>query len=130
MWASPARSRLPRWIPRIDAAQALAWALVSRLAPDGQALAAAQGLAREIAGRSVEAYAACNRLITDSCDTRLETQLERERAALSRSAASTDGREALAAFVSKRKPRVLPERDDHLTLGRVRLSQDKEPCAA
>lgn len=90
--------------PAIDAAQALAWGLVSRLAPDGQVLAAAQGLAREIAARSVEAYAACKRLITDSYDTPLETQLERERAALSRSGASPDGREGLAAFVAKRKP--------------------------
>jgi len=94
--------------PAIDSAQALAWGLATRVVPDGEALAGAQALAAELAARSVNAFATCKTLLTDSSDTPLETQLERERAALSRCAAHPEGVEGLAAFVAKRKPRFVP----------------------
>src|SRR5215510_4820785 len=90
--------------PAIDSAQALAWGLATRVVPDDEALSVAQSLAAELASRSVHAFATCKTLLTDSSDTSLETQLERERAALSRCAAHPEGIEGLAAFVAKRKP--------------------------
>jgi 2-(1,2-epoxy-1,2-dihydrophenyl)acetyl-CoA isomerase len=90
--------------PVISAHQAESWGLVTRIVPDGEALAAAQALARELARGAVNAFAACKRLITDSFDSPLESQLERERSAIARCAAHADGREGLAAFVGRRTP--------------------------
>ena len=92
------------WDPAITATQALSIGLVTRVVADGQALTVAETLAAELTERSVNAFAACKRLMTDAYDTPLETQLERERGALSRCAAHADGVEGLAAFVAKRKP--------------------------
>jgi 2-(1,2-epoxy-1,2-dihydrophenyl)acetyl-CoA isomerase len=94
--------------PAIDSAQALAWGLATRVVPDAELLASSQAFAAELAQRSVHAFAACKALLTDSSDTSLETQLERERASLSRCAAHREGVEGLAAFVARRKPRFAP----------------------
>jgi len=91
--------------PTIDASQALSAGLTHRVVPDGESLASAQAFAAELAHRSVHAFGVCKALMTDSYDTALEAQLERERAALSRCAAHPEGVEGLAAFVAKRKPR-------------------------
>jgi 2-(1,2-epoxy-1,2-dihydrophenyl)acetyl-CoA isomerase len=61
-------------------------------------------LARELAQKSVNAFAACKQLLNDAFDTSLETQLERERAALSACAEHAEGAEGLQAFTEKRKP--------------------------
>jgi 2-(1,2-epoxy-1,2-dihydrophenyl)acetyl-CoA isomerase len=95
--------------PTLDASQALATGLAHRVVPDGESLASAQTLASDLAHRSVHAFGVCKALLTDSYDTSLETQLERERAALSRCAAHAEGTEGLAAFVAKRKPRFAPD---------------------
>jgi 2-(1,2-epoxy-1,2-dihydrophenyl)acetyl-CoA isomerase len=92
------------WDPAITSAQALSLGMVTRVVADGQTLTVAETLASELTERSVSAFAACKRLLTDGHDTALETQLERERDALSRCAAHADGVEGLAAFVAKRKP--------------------------
>jgi 2-(1,2-epoxy-1,2-dihydrophenyl)acetyl-CoA isomerase len=90
--------------PVISARQAESWGLATRVVPDGDALTAAQALARELARGSVSAFAACKQLLTDAFDSALESQLERERSAISGCAAHADGIEGLAAFVAKRKP--------------------------
>jgi 2-(1,2-epoxy-1,2-dihydrophenyl)acetyl-CoA isomerase len=95
--------------PTIDATQAASLGLAHRVVPDGEALASAQTLAAELAQRSVHAFGICKVLMTDSFDTPLEAQLERERAALSRCAAHPEGMEGLDAFVAKRKPRFAPD---------------------
>jgi 2-(1,2-epoxy-1,2-dihydrophenyl)acetyl-CoA isomerase len=91
--------------PVISAKQAESWGLVTRVVPDGEALASAQALAGELAQGSLSAFAACKRLLTDAFDIPLEAQLERERAAIACCAAHADGREGLAAFVARRSPR-------------------------
>jgi len=90
--------------PVISARQAESWGLATRVVPDGDALTAAQALARELARGSVSAFAACKQLLTDAFDSALESQLERELSAISGCAAHADGIEGLAAFVAKRKP--------------------------
>jgi 2-(1,2-epoxy-1,2-dihydrophenyl)acetyl-CoA isomerase len=93
--------------PAISAAQALSWGLVTRVAGDGEALAAALQLARELTDRSGTAFAACKALLTEAFEAPLASQLDRERAALSRCAGLPDGREGLAAFLEKRAPHFL-----------------------
>jgi 2-(1,2-epoxy-1,2-dihydrophenyl)acetyl-CoA isomerase len=91
--------------PPISATQALAWGLATKVVDDGEALRAGIVLAQELGRRSLSAYAASKKLLTDSFDTSFETHIERERSALSECAAHADGREGLEAFGQKRKPR-------------------------
>jgi len=91
--------------PPISAEQALAWGLATKVVEDGTALDAAMKMAEELAQRSLNAYGAAKQLLTDSFDTSLETQLERERAALAACAEHPEGQEGLKAFSEKRKPR-------------------------
>ena len=88
----------------IPAEEALAWGLATRVVDDGQALEAATELARELAARSLHAFARSKELLTASLHTPLEEQLERERRALAACAAHPDGQEGLRAFIEKRAP--------------------------
>jgi 2-(1,2-epoxy-1,2-dihydrophenyl)acetyl-CoA isomerase len=91
----------------IPAEQALAWGLATSLADDGQALEAAVAMGRGLATRSQHAFALCKRLLTDSFETPLATQLDRERDGMAASAAHPDGQEGLRAFLDKRTPSYL-----------------------
>lgn len=75
---------------------------------DGTAVQVSMALAETLAQRSAHAFGAAKQLLTDSFDTSFETQLERERQALSACAAHPDGREGLKAFAEKRKPALSP----------------------
>jgi 2-(1,2-epoxy-1,2-dihydrophenyl)acetyl-CoA isomerase len=89
----------------ISAEQALSWGLATRVVEDGTALAAGIKMAEELAQKSLNAFGAAKQLLTDSFDTSFETQIERERKALSACAAHPEGQEGLKAFTEKRKPR-------------------------
>jgi len=89
----------------IPADQALSWGLVTKVVADGQALGEATAMAQLIAGRALNSYAWAKKLITDAFNTSFESQLELERTALEACAEHPDGREGLAAFSEKRKPR-------------------------
>ena len=91
----------------ISSEQALAWGLVTSVADDGEALAAAVAMGRGLATRSLHAFALCKRLLSDSFETGLETQLDRERDAIAASAAHPDGQEGIQAFLAKRTPSYL-----------------------
>jgi 2-(1,2-epoxy-1,2-dihydrophenyl)acetyl-CoA isomerase len=88
----------------ISSDQALAWGLVTKVVEDGRALAEATQTARLLTQRSLNSFAWCKKLITDSFNTSFETQMERERAALEACADHPDGLEGLRAFSEKRKP--------------------------
>jgi 2-(1,2-epoxy-1,2-dihydrophenyl)acetyl-CoA isomerase len=88
----------------ISAEQALAWGLVTSVVDAGQALEAAVRMGRGLATRSLHAFVLCKRLLTESFETPLETQLDRERDAIVASVAHPDGREGLQAFLDKRTP--------------------------
>lgn len=87
----------------INAEQALSWGLVTKIADD-DVLAESLKTAHELAQGSLNSFGMCKRLLTDSFDTPFETQLERERKGISRSAMHTDGQEGIKAFIEKRKP--------------------------
>ena len=89
----------------ISASRALDWGLVTTVVADGQSLAEAVALARDLADRSLNSFAWTKKLITDSFNTPFETQIEMERAALEACADHPDGQEGLRAFSEKRNPR-------------------------
>jgi 2-(1,2-epoxy-1,2-dihydrophenyl)acetyl-CoA isomerase len=89
----------------ISSDQALSWGLVTKVAEDGQALKEALAMAQQLAQRSVHSFAWAKKLISDSFDSSFEYQLEKEREALEACADHPDGRQALAAFSKKSKPK-------------------------
>lgn len=89
----------------ITAEQALAWGLVTRVAPNGLLLETALDLARTLAEKTLHTFGQVKTLLTDSFDTSWETQLERERCGLAVCAGHPDGQEGINAFVEKRPPR-------------------------
>lgn len=93
---------------QIPAELALEWGLATRVVPDDRVVEEARAMAGALAARSVHAFAAVKRLLTDSFDTALEAQLEREREALIACAAHPDAREGIRAFLEKRRPVYAP----------------------
>lgn len=87
----------------ISSGKALSWGLVTEVVADGEGMKRAIELVKDLKKRSLSSFAASKRLITDSFDTSLEAQLERERGLLSWCADLPDGREGLTAFLGKRK---------------------------
>jgi len=89
----------------ISAEQALAWGMATKVVEDGQALAASMDMAASLAQNALHVFGVAKQLLTDSFDTSFETQIERERQALSKCAGHSEGKEGLAAFAQKRKPK-------------------------
>jgi enoyl-CoA hydratase/carnithine racemase len=88
----------------IDAEQAAAWNLVSRVVPPEQLLPAAQELAERIAANPPHAVRMTKRLMREAMHTRLDTTLEMSAAFQSLSHQTEDHREAVSAFLEKRTP--------------------------
>jgi len=90
---------------RVSAHEAAEIGLVTRVAGEGALMEEANRLAEELAGSATGALGAARRLLLDSFSTPLETQMEQESRAIAARARTPEGREGLAAFVEKRKPR-------------------------
>jgi 2-(1,2-epoxy-1,2-dihydrophenyl)acetyl-CoA isomerase len=86
----------------IGAAEALAWGLVDQVVPAAGLDAEARKLARELAAGPTLAYGATKRLLIDSFDHGLETQMELETRAITSVSASADTKEGLRARFEKR----------------------------
>lgn len=89
----------------ISPAQALAWGLVTRVVPDDQVLLEAHAMLDTLTKASLHSFAWSKRLMTDSLNNTLETQLELERQGISSCGAHPNGQEGIRAFVEKRKPK-------------------------
>ena len=89
----------------IDAATALAWGLVNRIAPKGQALAMAMELAAKIAGKPNLALQLCKESVDLAFDTTENEAIQRTLALSDRAFSSHDCQEGVAAFIEKRPPR-------------------------
>jgi 2-(1,2-epoxy-1,2-dihydrophenyl)acetyl-CoA isomerase len=86
----------------ISSEQALAWGLVTKVVEDGRALEEAWSMARDLTKGSLHSFGWCKELLTDSFNTTIETQIERERMGISRCGAHPDGQEGLnLKFVDK-----------------------------
>ena len=88
----------------ISSTQALDWGLVTKVVPDQEVLSEALPMLETLAKTSLHSFAWSKKLMMDSFNTTLETQLERERQGISNCAAHPDGQEGIKAFVEKRKP--------------------------
>jgi enoyl-CoA hydratase/carnithine racemase len=89
----------------IDAQQALAWNLVSRVVPDDQLLASARELAGRITQNPSHSLRLTKKLMRESLLSRLDTVLELSAAFQAISHKTSDHSEAVNAFLEKRPPR-------------------------
>lgn len=92
----------------IDAPEALRIGLISEIVEDEDLTDAAMQSAEALAARSMGAIKRTRALLLSSFAQGLETHLEREAEAIASAARDSDGREGIAAFVERRKPRFLP----------------------
>jgi 2-(1,2-epoxy-1,2-dihydrophenyl)acetyl-CoA isomerase len=90
---------------RLDAAEALAWGLVSEVVAADVCLARAQEGAAALAALPTRAIAMTKRLFERAPGTRLEEQLELEAQLQVAATASEDHAEGVTAFLEKREPR-------------------------
>ena len=88
----------------IDAHQALACGLVSRVVPDADLLAAAGEVAAKIAANPPHAVRMTKRLLREGQTASLQTLLEMSAAMQALAHATADHEEAVAAFVARRSP--------------------------
>ena len=91
---------------RLSAAQALDWGLVNEVVADGQALARALDLARDLSGFSPHALRHDKALIDMAAGATLETQLIAERQAQAECVETEEFRTAVEAFLEKRSARA------------------------
>jgi len=96
----------------IDAETALAWGLINRIAPPGQALVLAQQIARRLAAGPAQALYACKRALRNALDLP-EDEAVRCSLDLSEALSQTGGfAEGVKAFIEKRPARF----DDQLDI--------------
>jgi 2-(1,2-epoxy-1,2-dihydrophenyl)acetyl-CoA isomerase len=86
----------------LSAAEAEDWGLVNRVVPDDQVQAEARKLAEQLAAGPTRAFGAAKRLLYEGAHSTLEAAMERESAAISAAAGTTDALEGIAAFLGKR----------------------------
>jgi enoyl-CoA hydratase/carnithine racemase len=89
----------------IDAATALAWGLVNRIAPRGKSLQVAHEMAAVLAERPNRALQLCKAAIDLSFDTTEDQAISRSLALSDQAFSSADCREGVRAFFAKEKPR-------------------------
>ncbi len=89
---------------RFDANKARELGLVNWVVPADQLGQETQRIARELARGPTQAFGEAKRLMNQSLDRSIETQMEEELVAFARCATTHDLAEGVAAFVEKRKP--------------------------
>jgi 2-(1,2-epoxy-1,2-dihydrophenyl)acetyl-CoA isomerase len=90
---------------KVDADEALAWGLVSEVAPADETLGRTQERAAALAALPTRAIAMTKRLFERSAGSRLVEQLELEAQLQVAATGSEDHAEGIAAFLEKREPR-------------------------
>ena len=90
---------------RLSAREALEWGLVHQLAPASSTLDEAMRRAEMLADGPAASHASIKRLLLATWGNGLETQMELEGRAIAACAAGPHGREGIAAFARKRKPK-------------------------
>ena len=88
----------------ISSAKALGWGLVTKVVSDEEVQKEALLMLENLSRTALHSFAWSKKLMTDSFNNTLETQLELERQGISDCAAHPEGQEGIKAFVEKRKP--------------------------
>lgn len=86
----------------IDAEQALAWGLINRIAPAGEALCVAQKLAARLAAGPAQASYACKRALRNAFDLSEDEAIHRSLALSEALSRTGDFSEGVRAFIAKR----------------------------
>jgi 2-(1,2-epoxy-1,2-dihydrophenyl)acetyl-CoA isomerase len=89
---------------RLTAQEALAFGLVSRLAPSDAVETEAATLAVTLAAGPTRAFGAVRRMLRQSFETGLSDQLDAEKESIVAAGSTDDAQEGIAAFVAKRRP--------------------------
>ena len=89
---------------RFDAATAERLGFINRIVPAADLAGATQKLAQRLAAGPGLAYAGTKRLLQQSLNSTLETQLQAEAESFALCASGSDFQEGVTAFVEKRKP--------------------------
>jgi len=90
---------------RLSAQEALEWGLVNRVVADDELLEEARGLATQLANGPTKALGTAKRLIRNSLNETLETQMEYEAQAIADMARNKDFAEGVTAFLEKKPPK-------------------------
>jgi 2-(1,2-epoxy-1,2-dihydrophenyl)acetyl-CoA isomerase len=77
---------------------------VTKVVPDDKVIEEAKSLLQGLVRSALHSFAWSKRLLTESFNNTLETQLELERQGISDCARHPNGQEGIRAFVEKRKP--------------------------
>ena len=88
----------------ISSSQALAWGLVTKVVPDDEVIKEALAMLAGLLRSSLHSFAWSKKLLLESFNNSLETQLELERQGISDCAQHPDGQEGIRAFLEKRRP--------------------------
>lgn len=91
----------------LTAQQALDWGMITAVAPDGEAASRADELARQFAQGPTLAYGATKRLLHQGWTEGLETQMMAESQAIAAMSGTSDAREGMIAFTTKRAPNFM-----------------------
>lgn len=89
----------------VDASEALACGLVSKVVPDAELMAAARGLAKRVAANPPHVVRMTKRLLREGRSVKLDTLLELSAAMQALAHATEDHKEAVAALLEKRTPK-------------------------
>ncbi len=89
----------------LSAAEACEWGLVTEVVKDAELTSRTNEVATLLAAGPTQSFGAAKRLLDSSWGQPLETQMELESRAISQAGATADGREGIAAFLEKRRPR-------------------------
>ena len=93
----------------LSAREAHEMGIVTRVVPDAELMATAEGLARGFAQGPTRAYLGVKRLFAESATRTLEDQMELETEWIADMGRTADGSEGIAAFLEKRPPKFKGE---------------------
>ena len=88
---------------KVSAQEALDWGLVNQVVEAGTEFSVAQSLAEKLATGPTKAFGSVKRLITDSLNNTLESQMAMESENIANNADGLDGKEGVSAFMEKRR---------------------------
>lgn len=90
---------------RLSAQEAYEWGLLSKVVADNELMTEAGNLAKTLAKGPTRAYGSVKKLLNETLNQSLETQMELEARQIADMVKTDDGREGLSAFVNKRQPK-------------------------
>lgn len=89
---------------RLSAAEALDWGLVNRVVPADEVVKQTEELAEQLASGATGAYGVVKKLLAQSFNESLETQMDAEAVGIAGCSMTPDGKEGIQAFIEKRAP--------------------------